>query len=261
MLNNKNSFKVSVIMNCRNGDKFLKKSINSIISQTYENWELIFFDNSSTDKSVEVVKNFSDKRIKIFKSKKFLKLYDARNLAISKAKGDFISFCDTDDWWKKIKLEKQIKVAVKNRSNFVFSNLLIFDNKTKNTKLYFRKKYPNGKITQELLNDYKVGILTVLMRKKLFKKKKFNKKFNIIGDFDFFLRLSLEQEFHCIQEPLAYYRHHENNYSKNTNIYLKEMRQWYNVNKSKFKRLKYSLKRFEFWLYKLKLKNFIKSGL
>ena len=102
MLNNKNSFKVSVIMNCRNGDKFLKKSINSIISQTYENWELIFFDNSSTDKSVEVVKNFSDKRIKIFKSKKFLKLYDARNLAISKAKGDFISFCDTDDWWKKI---------------------------------------------------------------------------------------------------------------------------------------------------------------
>ena len=162
----------------------------------------------------------------------------------------------------KKKLEMQINFFKKNKkASFLFSNLYIYDQKSKKKELYFKKSIPSGYLTQYLLDDYKLGILTTILKKKFFHKRKFDKKFNIIGDFDFFLKLSLEQEFYCIQEPLAYYRHHNNNYSKKTNIYLREMIQWYNENKSKFKRLKYSLKRFEFWLYKLKVKNFLKKGL
>ena len=104
-MNSKKDEIVSVIMNCHNGDKYLKKSISSILKQSYKKWELIFFDNQSNDKSIEIISSFKDKRIKIFKSKKYLKLYEARNEAIKKAQGKYICFLDTDDWWTPKKIE------------------------------------------------------------------------------------------------------------------------------------------------------------
>ena len=78
-------------MNCHNGEKYLLKSIKSIRKQSYSNWELIF-DNASNDRSVSIAESFKDNRIKIFSSKRFLKLYEARNTAIKKAKGKYILF-------------------------------------------------------------------------------------------------------------------------------------------------------------------------
>ena len=106
----KNNPLVSIIMNCHNGEKYLKKSLQSVINQTYKNWELIFWDNRSIDKSKDIVKGFKDKRFKYFKSKKFNSLYESRNLAIKKSKGRYICFLDTDDWWLKKKLIYQIDV-------------------------------------------------------------------------------------------------------------------------------------------------------
>ena len=83
---------VSVIMNCHNGEKYLKQSVKSIIAQTYNNWELIFWDNQSTDNSKNIIYKFSDNRIKYFKSTSFKKLYESRNLAIQKAKGKLVFF-------------------------------------------------------------------------------------------------------------------------------------------------------------------------
>ena len=77
---------VSVIINCHNGEKFLNKSIQSVINQTYNNWEIIFWNNKSTDKSEQIVRSFKDRRIKYFKSNKFQRLYKTRNLAIKKSK-------------------------------------------------------------------------------------------------------------------------------------------------------------------------------
>ncbi len=104
---------ISVIINCHNGQKYLKSCINSILNQDYNNFEIIFWNNSSTDKSEEIIKKFKDKRIKIFSSKKFHKLYKSRNLAINKAKGSFITFCDADDMWIKNKLSKQVDLLKK----------------------------------------------------------------------------------------------------------------------------------------------------
>ena len=68
----KNSnIEISIIMNCHNGEKFLYESLQSIIDQTFENWELIFFDNFSKDKSLEILKSFSDRRIKFLVQKNF----------------------------------------------------------------------------------------------------------------------------------------------------------------------------------------------
>ena len=121
-------------MNCYNGEKYLRKSISSVIHQTYKNWELIFWDNMSLDNSKQILLNFKDKRIKYFKSKKFTSLYKARNMAIKKANGKFICFLDTDDWWSPDKLKEQINLVLKNKkANFIYSNFYIFDqNKKKN---------------------------------------------------------------------------------------------------------------------------------
>ena len=77
---------VSVIMNCHNGAKYLKDSISSLEAQTHQNWELIFFNNCSNDKSEEIIKSCKNKKIRYFFQKKKLNLYQARNLAIKKAR-------------------------------------------------------------------------------------------------------------------------------------------------------------------------------
>ena len=63
---------VSIIMNCHNGQQYLKYSLKSIFNQTYKNWELIFWDNLSTDGSKKILDQFRDKRVKYYKSKKFI---------------------------------------------------------------------------------------------------------------------------------------------------------------------------------------------
>ena len=117
-------------MNCHNGEKYLKKSISSVISQNYKNWELIFWNNVSHDKSKKIFKSFKDKRLKYFESKKFKKLYEARNSAIRKAKGKYICFLDTDDWWVNSKLKNQVNFFLKDKDlKFIYSNYYLFNEK------------------------------------------------------------------------------------------------------------------------------------
>ena len=94
---------VSVIMNCYNGEKYLTDSLNSLLSQNYRNWELIFWDNISTDNSKKIFESYNDKRFKYYLAPKHEILYKARNLAIKKTSGDYIAFLDTDDIWSKDK--------------------------------------------------------------------------------------------------------------------------------------------------------------
>tara|TARA_Y100000992_G_scaffold107790_1_gene70191 strand:- start:1396 stop:2199 length:804 start_codon:yes stop_codon:yes gene_type:complete len=251
---------VSIIMNCHNGEKFLRQSIKSIKNQTYSNWELIFWDNKSTDHSKKIIKTYSDKRIKYFKSKNFLNLYNARNLAIKKAKGKYISFLDVDDLWKKNKLKKQVSYLKKNKDfKIVYSNFTTIDNLKNKKYVYYKNLLPCGNITQKLLNNYQVGILTVMLEKKLFNDQKFNNSYNIIGDFDFFLNLSTKYKFGCIQEYLAYYRIHGENYSKiKHEIYIKEIKNWISRNQKKMDKLSFTINPVKRMLTKLKIKYILK---
>ena len=249
---------VSIIMNCHNGERFLKESLKSIKNQTYKNWELVFYDNYSTDKSKNIIKNFSDKRVRYFKSPKTLKLYHARNKAIEKSKGKYICFLDTDDTWEKNKLNSQINYIRKYNSQILYSNYYIINEK-KRTK-YLRSNYilPKGGITQNLLNDYCIGILTAIIKKQIFKKYKFNNRFDIIGDFDFFIRLSMKHKIFAINKPLANYRYHSTNLSQlKMNIHLKELKLWLKENTDNLK--KYNLFKFKVNIFKLRIKKFFSS--
>ena len=201
---------VSVIMNCYNGEKFLRESIDSVINQTYKNWELIFWDNKSEDRSAKIFNSYKDKRLQYFCAEEHTSLYKARNLAIDKSRGDFISFLDTDDLWDERKLELQMNYFNDKKVGLVFSNFWLLKKNKKNKKLAYKKKLPRGNLYNELLKEYIVGILTVIIRKNYYLKleKNFDEKFSFVGDFDLFLRLSKICMFESIQKPLAFYRLH-----------------------------------------------------
>ena len=110
------------------------------------------------------------------------------------------------------------------------------------------------------MNYYSIGILTVLLERDIFKNNKFNDEYNIIGDFDFFIKLSQEFEIGSMQEPLAFYRQHENNFSsRKVDIYKDELDHWINLNEKKSYFSKYSLIKQKILLHKLKIKNFFKK--
>ena len=119
---------VSILMNCYNGQEYLKKALNSIINQKYKNWELIFWDNQSTDDSIKIFNSYKDKRFKLFRAKEHTILYEGRNLAIQKTTGELIAFLDTDDIWLPDKLLKQVDLFKNEEVGLVYGNFWMLNN-------------------------------------------------------------------------------------------------------------------------------------
>ena len=231
---NKNKNLVSIVVNCFNGEKFLYQALNSIVKQTYKNWELIFCDNQSKDNSKKIFQSFKNNKFKYFKTKKFLSLYAARNFAISKSKGEFLSFLDVDDLWDKKKLEKQIKLFKDPRVAVVYGNLIIQKNKKK--KIYINNIIKEGYIYRDLIKNYNIGIVTAVIRKKILLKEKilFNNRYNIIGDYDLFLKIAKKYVFKAVQNPVATYRIHNSNLSfLKRRTQVDEFKHWYNNHQQK----------------------------
>lgn len=113
---------VSIIMPSYNTGQFIKESINSVINQTYDNWELIIVDDCSNDNTDEVVESIRDRRIRYFKNEKNSGAAVSRNKALKEAKGRWIAFLDSDDLWMPKKLEKQIDFMNKRGYSFTYTN-------------------------------------------------------------------------------------------------------------------------------------------
>ena len=221
---------VSVIINCYNGEKYLREAIDSVINQKYQNWEIIFWDNNSTDGSLEVCKKFSDPRIKIFTSEKHTLLYKARNYAIAKSSGQYLSFLDVDDAWLPNKLVDQIPLFSDPGVGCVYGNYFIV-NEVKKRKWLAYRELPSGYITNELIKNYKVGILTLVIKRSIILNEEsiFNGDYHIIGDYDAVIRLSLKTKIVPTLDPVALYRiHGQNEFGKSRALYLDEMKSWVN---------------------------------
>ncbi len=221
---------VSIIMNCYNGETFLHESIKSVLSQTYENWELIFWDNKSEDKSAEIFKSYNDKRFKYYYADQHTLLYAARNEAIKKSSGEFVAFLDTDDFWEKDKLELQIPLFKDPRVGVVYGNLFVINEKMNTKKIYLKRKKLKGLILDELLKNYCTLLVTLVVRKSFLDNYQppFDNLFHIAGDFDLMIRMSAKYRFDCVEKPIASYRVHEKNESLlNRGRQIKELKSWY----------------------------------
>ena len=113
---------VSVIINCFNGARFIENALISVFKQTYKNFELIIWDNQSTDDTKKIVDSFSDERIKYYYADKHTTLYEARNSACKKSQGEFIAFLDCDDWWYENFLSSRSSFFSNEKYDFSYSN-------------------------------------------------------------------------------------------------------------------------------------------
>ena len=232
--------KVSVLMNCFNGSKYLEDALHSVLNQTYENWEIIFWDNNSTDNSSRIVNSILDKRIKYFKAPITTDLGCARANAFKYVSGDILTFLDVDDIWFKNKLRRNVDAFTRNNKlSLVYSNTIFFNENTK--KALYTKRMPNGNITNELLIRYFLSLETVALKMSSIKvlKYSFDKDFSHISDFDLITRVSTIGEAEYLNEELTGWRIHENNESFiNNHLFLKERIKWYekNINNKIFKK-------------------------
>ncbi len=223
-MNNKNyNPLISIIINCYNGEKYLSQTLETVKNQTYQKWEVIFWDVSTSDNSKKILESFNEKRFKYFNSRK-KNLYHSRNEAINVSNGEIIAFLDCDDWWDKKKLEKQIKLFNDNKVAMVYSNYFEYYQSEKKLKKVSEKKILSGFIQNEIIHDYHIGILTTLIRKDIFKKLGgYNNFFHICGDFEFNIRLSKNFKIIGLKEHLAFYRIHKKNISKDLNKEIDEL--------------------------------------
>ena len=211
---------ISIIINCHNGSKYLRETLQSIINQDYNNYEVIFWNNNSTDESKGIYQNFQklykDKNLRYFENLSKLPLYQARNEALKLVKGNFICFLDTDDMWLKNKLLQNLNKFQENNYDIVFSNIFILNQKNNKKKIYIKKNIHEEKIYESLINNYNASLISIMIKKSVIEKENylFNPEFDHIGDFDFILRMAKKYKFGYISEPLAVYRLHENNLTR-----------------------------------------------
>ncbi len=200
---------VSVIMNCRNGEKYLNESLATVLNQTFLNWELIFVDNMSDDQSKKIFFQHQDKRLKYFNTNSNLNLGAARQFALDKCEGEFVAFLDTDDLWEREKLENQIKYFTDPQVGMVISNTIFFSDQKK--KIFYKKKPPTGYVLNELLNKYFISLETLVCRKSFMDKIsfKFDEGYTMISDLDLALRLAKVSKLEYSPNILAKWRIHK----------------------------------------------------
>lgn len=201
--------KVSILMNCFNGEEYLREAVDSVLSQSYTNWELVFWDNRSTDDSAEIFKSYNDKRLKYYIAPEHTDLGGGRASAWSLLTGDFIAILDVDDVWFPCKLEKQLPLFDDPEVGIVISDTLFF-NETSSRSLYEREYPPTGWVFERLILGYFVSLETLVIRKSAADRlpRAFDSDFSFIADFDLVVRLSRICKLALVPEILAKWRVH-----------------------------------------------------
>ncbi len=197
-----------------NSARYIGKSIESIINQTYPNWELLITDDCSTDDTIDTVNKYTviDNRVNLFVLNNNSGPGEARNNSIKNAKGRFIAFCDSDDSWSQDKLAKQLAFMELNHYKMVFSSFYECDEDDQIRGLVTCRKKVTYK--HEVIDDA-MGCLTVIYDTKDIGKV-FFPTIRKRQDWAYKLRVLAKcREAYGMKEPLAYYRIREGSVSRN----------------------------------------------
>jgi len=197
---------VSIITPLYNGENYIKDTIESVISQSFENWEIIIIDDCSSDQGPEIVEKYAgkDSRIKLIKLQKNSGGAVARNLGIKEAKGKYIAFLDSDDLWHPQKLEKQVEFMEGNKYDFTYTWYEKIDEEGNLLNEVVRSK---DKVNYtELLKSNQIGCLTAI-----YDQEKLEKIYMPLirkrQDYALWLQTLKKTKYgYCLNENLAQYR-------------------------------------------------------
>ncbi len=224
---------ISIIMPSYKSERFIRKSIESVLNQTYKNWELIIIDDCSPDNSLNIIKEYcaADSRIKLIIHEKNSGVAESRNRGIKEAGFPYIAFLDSDDLWEKNKLEVQLKFM--EESNAAISFTQYYRINEGDEKIGEVNKIPISVSYKDLLKGNVIAMSTSMMDVRVVK----NIKFEKIGHEDYLFWLQVLKIGHVargINLKLVRYRVHSTSLSSNKlkavtytwHIY----RKWLNLN-------------------------------
>lgn len=204
---------VSIITPLYNSEKFITETIESVIAQTYTNWEMLIVNDCSKDNGAKIVEEYvkKDKRIKLFNNEKNMGVSFTRNRAIDLSQGKYVAFLDSDDVWHKEKLEKQIKFMEDNNLSLTYTS---YTKMNEDGSLRGTINVPEKLNYKELLKNCLINCISGVYLKEKFKNIYFRK--TKVEDYIFWLEMFKKIDFaYGIQESLAYYRVSNNSRSSN----------------------------------------------
>lgn len=201
---------ISVVINCYNGERYLREAIESVYAQTYSNWEIIFWDNASVDASAAIARSY-DSRLHYLYGKQLAPLYTARNSALEHCNGDAVSFLDCDDIWLRNKLERQVEIF-RQGNPFVYGGYEIINSNGKQTG-QVEDSNPSGQLTRSLLRKNTISIGCVMIETSLIRHYLFDPTYELLGDFDLWVRLSLDHPVASVKGIVELSRQHRENLS------------------------------------------------
>lgn len=197
---------VSIITPAYNSEKFIAETIQSVLAQTYQNWELLIVDDCSTDKTAEIISRFQDSRIKYFHNYTNKGSAFSRNLALQKAKGKWIAFLDSDDLWHPEKLEKQIEFMKKNNYRFSYTNYCEIDETSKERGILISGPEV---ITKKMMTAYCwPGCLTVMYDAEFLGLMQ-TADIKINEEYALWIKITQKTNCYLLKENLAKYRRHK----------------------------------------------------
>jgi len=223
---------VSIITPVFNRQEFLDECVQSILNQSYKNWELILIDDCSTDASVEMIKNYvaSDNRIKACFFNKNVGAGVARNKGIEISTGRFVAFLDSDDYWHKEKLNKQIEFMLERNIDFSYTYSIKLDKNDDPSRVLLPPKIVNSFAL--LFNNYIKTPTAIYDTKRI--GKIFMPDFRKRQDWGLWFNiLEKTKKAYCLSLPLAYFRTSNDSLSKNKLKLLKENFNFYKMHLNK----------------------------
>jgi glycosyltransferase involved in cell wall biosynthesis len=209
---------VSVIMPSYNHENFISETIESVLGQTFQNFELIIIDDRSADGSRQIIEEFAqkDKRIKKIFHKENLGIAKTINEGVRNSTGKYVALIASDDVWVSEKLEKQIKILEGDANLVVWCNSAIIDSKSNPTGEVSSEKYqnatPHGYVFEEIINSWISGS-GIIMKGENIKDMRYNENLKYLNDTQFYADLAYRYQFYFMEEPLSKYRLHGDNAS------------------------------------------------
>jgi glycosyltransferase involved in cell wall biosynthesis len=222
-MNDSNFPLISIVIPTYNRANLINKAIQSILDQTYKNWELIIVDNYSEDNTREVIDAFNDDRIVIYSRPRTGSVAASRNLGVANSNGDWIAFLDSDDWWFPKKLE-YVSKRFQKELDLIYHDLRIVatDGMPLNRSKTKSRRLNESIYLDLLLNGNDIALSSVVVRKEIFLKvngMNESPSFFAVEDYDTWLRIAqITNRFEYINKTLGAYRLHDGNIGKINNF-------------------------------------------
>lgn len=192
---------ISIIIPTYNRGNLIKKSIESILMQTYKDFELIIVDDNSSDNTESIVKSIEDNRIKYIRLNKNVGANKARNIGIENSLGEYIAFNDSDDEWKSNKLEIQLQTLIDTNADLVFCSYARYDNG--NITIAPNKNVDIENIFYELLKENLISTQTILAKRECLIAEKFDEQLPRFQDWDLVIRLAKKYKIEFVKSCLV----------------------------------------------------------